>query len=153
LYLQRVLAHEISRAARFSHPLSALMFDLDNFKAVNDTQGHTIGDEVLRVVNEAAVLAVREVDTVARYGGDEFMVVLPETERDDALEIAERMQQCVQEKLQEHFGADSGPNRVTLSIGITTLRPNEKHTPENIISLADERLYEAKRMGKDRIAV
>jgi diguanylate cyclase (GGDEF)-like protein len=153
LYLQRVLAHEISRAARFSHPLSALMFDLDNFKAVNDTQGHTIGDKVLRVVNEAAVLAVREVDTVARYGGDEFMVVLPETKRDDALEIAERMQQCVQEKLQEHFGADSGPNRVTLSIGITTLRPNEKHTPENIISLADERLYEAKRMGKDRIAV
>ncbi len=153
LYLQRILAHEISRAARFSHPLSALMFDLDNFKAVNDTQGHTVGDEVLRVVNEATLVAVREVDITARYGGDEFMVVLPETERADALEIAERVQQYVHEKLQEHFGTQTIAGRVTLSMGVTTLRPNEKHTPENVISLADERLYEAKRTGKNRIAV
>lgn len=153
LYLQRILAHEISRAARFSHPLSALMFDLDNFKAVNDTQGHTVGDEVLRVVNEATLFAVREVDITARYGGDEFMVILPETERADALEIAERVQQCVNEKLQEHFGAGSAPGRVTLSMGVITLRPNENQTPENVIALADERLYEAKRMGKNRIAV
>jgi diguanylate cyclase (GGDEF)-like protein len=152
LYLQRILAHEISRAARFSHPLSALMFDLDNFKEINDTQGHTVGDEVLHVVNEAALLAVREVDIVARYGGDEFMVVLPETTRTDALEIAERVQQCVHEKLQGHFGPESMPGCVTLSIGVVTLQPDENSTPENVISLADERLYEAKRTGKDRIA-
>jgi diguanylate cyclase (GGDEF)-like protein len=152
LYLQRILTHEISRAARFSHLLSALMFDLDNFKEINDTQGHTIGDDVLRMVSQAALLAVREVDIVARYGGDEFMVVLPETTRADALEIAQRVQQCVHEKLQEHFGPESMPGRVTLSIGVTTLQPNENSTPENVISLADERLYEAKRTGKDRIA-
>ena len=153
LYLQRILAREISRAARFSHPLSVLMFDLDNFKQVNDTQGHTIGDEVLRMVNDATVLAVRDVDIVARYGGDEFTIVLPETTREDAMEIAERVQQFVQEKLQNNFGEGSAPGRVTLSMGVVTLHPSEKHTPENIISLADERLYEAKRMGKDRIAV
>lgn len=153
LYLQSILTQELSRAARFSHPLSALMFDLDNFKEVNDTQGHTVGDEVLRVVSGATVSAVRDVDIVARYGGDEFMVVLPETSREDALEIAERVQKTVHDELQHHFGAESAPGHVTLSIGVATLRPGEKHTPENVVSLADERLYEAKRMGKDRIAV
>lgn len=151
-YLQRTLAHELSRATRFSHPLSALMFDLDNFKIVNDNQGHTTGDEVLRAINKATVLAVRDVDTVARYGGDEFMVVLPETERESALEIAGRIQQLAQEQLQQRFGAGTPCGSVTLSVGVVTLHPDETMSPENVIALADERLYEAKRMGKDRIA-
>jgi diguanylate cyclase (GGDEF)-like protein len=76
-YLEKTMSTEIARATRFARPLSFMMFDLDNFKIVNDTRGHAAGDEVLREVWSAAIGAIREVDTAARYGGDEFCVVLP----------------------------------------------------------------------------
>lgn len=153
LYLQKTLTLEINRAARFAHPLSVMMFDLDNFKAVNDTQGHNAGDEVLRVVWDASAAAVRDVDTVARYGGDEFMVVLPETEIEDARAIAQRLQENTQAALHAHFERMDVACPVTLSIGIVTIYPTEPVPVERVIALADERLYEAKRMGKNRIAV
>jgi len=153
LYLERNLALEINRTTRFARPLSIMMFDLDNFKIVNDTVGHTTGDEVLRIVNQAASLAVRDVDTLARYGGDEFMVVLPETESEDALAIAQRLQEIVRAQLQARFGAQTPAGHVTLSVGIVTLYLSAPITPESIIACADERLYEAKRMGKNCIAV
>ena len=153
LYLERALGLEINRAARFAHPLSVMMFDLDNFKKVNDTQGHASGDEVLRVVNKAAETALRDVDTLARYGGDEFMAVLPETESEGAYVIAQRLQSAVQEQLREKFGAHSPESGVTLSIGIVTLKLSTPTPTELVIARADERLYEAKRMGKNRIVV
>lgn len=153
LYLERTLTLEINRAARFSHPLSLMMFDLDNFKTVNDTQGHACGDEVLRVVSETAQVAVRDVDTLARYGGDEFMVVLPEAESEDALAIAQRLQTSVHERLQEKFGGDTPEGGVTLSIGIVTLHLSSPTPTELVIARVDERLYEAKHMGKNRIAM
>ena len=153
LYLERNLELEINRTARFSRPISVMMFDLDNFKNVNDTQGHTAGDEVLRVVNQAAGLAVRDVDTLARYGGDEFMVVLPETDQEDALAVAERLQICVRDQLQSSFGAQTPEGQVTLSVGVVTLHLCAPTSTDSIIARADERLYEAKRMGKNRIAI
>jgi diguanylate cyclase (GGDEF)-like protein len=153
LHLEKTLALEINRAARFSHPLAVMMFDLDNFKAVNDTQGHMVGDEVLRVVWEAAITAVRDVDTVARYGGDEFMIVLPETGTEGAHAIAERFQAIAGAQLKNHFGANCPESAVTLSIGIVTVERSDPIPITQLITLADERLYEAKRMGKNRIAV
>lgn len=153
LYLEKTLSVEINRAARFHHPISVMMFDLDNFKNVNDTQGHPAGDEVLRLIWQAATEAVRDVDTVARYGGDEFMVVLPETETADARTIAERLQSAAHENLVEHFGEDCPESQVTLSIGLVTVFPDEPIPVEQVVALADERLYEAKRRGKNRIAV
>jgi diguanylate cyclase (GGDEF)-like protein len=153
LYLEQTLAHEVNRAARFAHPVSMVMFDLDNFKAVNDTHGHTVGDEVLRAIGEAAALTVRDVDIVARYGGDEFMIVLPETEMEDAHAIAERVQEATAQRLSDQFGPHSLESHVTLSLGIVTLHPSTPLPVAEIVTLADERLYEAKRAGKNRIAV
>jgi diguanylate cyclase (GGDEF)-like protein len=145
------LAVEINRAARFSHPLSVMMFDLDNFKRVNDTQGHITGDAVLRAIWKTATATVRDVDTVARYGGDEFMVVLPETEIADARFIAERLQQSSAEHLAAEFGGGSIESAVTLSIGLVAISPTEPLPIETLIAAVDARLYEAKRMGKNRI--
>ncbi len=151
-YLENVLNSELLRAARFSRTLSVMMFDLDNFKSVNDTKGHNIGDEVLREIWHATSATVREVDTVARYGGDEFVVVLPETGCEDAQALAERLQENTRGFLIDRFGVDSIEAHVTLSIGLYTLSPSENITFEYVIEQADEKLYQAKRQGKNRVA-
>ncbi|HEX8552135.1 MAG TPA: GGDEF domain-containing protein [Abditibacteriaceae bacterium] len=154
-YLESTLAVEIARSVRFDRSLSVMMFDLDNFKQVNDTRGHAAGDEVLREVWQAILTALREVDTAARYGGDEFSAILPETDEDSALGVAERLQSSVRFRLHNRFGADSVEGRVTLSIGIVTTHPSQPHTeiitPDRLIDAADERLYEAKRRGKNSV--
>lgn len=152
-HLERMLNIEIARAVRFQRPLSVMMFDLDNFKYVNDTHGHTAGDEVLREVYQVALSVVREIDTVARYGGDEFVVILPETDQAAAHVIAERLRTAVPAHLQARFNAVSVEGQVTLSVGLITLHPSEPISLESVIEHVDIRLYEAKRRGKDRIAV
>lgn len=151
-YLDKTLKIEIARAIRFARPLSVMMFDLDNFKKVNDERGHSAGDDVLREIWQAAENTVREVDTLARYGGDEFTIVLPETDETSAHAIAERLQECAQARLLNRFGADTLEGSVTLSIGISTVRLTEPVLPDKILDSADERLYEAKRFGKNHIA-
>jgi diguanylate cyclase (GGDEF)-like protein len=151
-YFEKMLEVEVSRAARYRRPLSVMMFDLDNFKPVNDTFGHAAGDEVLRVVWQAATSSLREVDTPARYGGDEFSVILPETDAADAYAIAQRLRECTRILLHERFGPSSLEGKVTLSIGIATTFPGEAISPDRLIDRADERLYEAKRNGKNNIA-
>lgn len=153
-YLEQTLAIEIARAARFNRPLSVMMFDLDNFKSVNDSRGHAAGDEVLREVWQAALGALREVDAAARYGGDEFSIVLPETDELAAYGVAERLQAAVRYRLHARFGPESPEGHVTVSIGIVTARPGDvgAPSPDNLIDAADERLYEAKRRGKNLVA-
>jgi diguanylate cyclase (GGDEF)-like protein len=151
-YLEQMANIEIARAVRFSRPLSAIMFDLDNFKQVNDTQGHTAGDEVLREVWRATLGAVREIDTAARYGGDEFVIVLPDADREAAHSIAERVQGAARSRLHSRFGPESMEGQVTLSMGINTMLLSEAVSPQTLIDLADQRLYEAKRHGKNVIA-
>jgi diguanylate cyclase (GGDEF)-like protein len=151
-YLDRILRGEIARAIRFDRPLSVVMFDLDNFKRVNDSRGHSAGDDVLREVWQAAHTTIREVDTIARYGGDEFSLVLPETDEESAHAVAERLQMAARDRLEARFGQGSIESQVTLSIGITTVRPVESIHPDKVLDSADERLYEAKRCGKNSIA-
>ena len=151
LQIEQTLAFEIARAARFQRPLSLIMFDLDNFKKVNDTHGHAAGDRVLREVWNAAMHTIRGIDTVARYGGDEFLIVLPETTASDAHAIAERLQDEVQTRLPRQFGAASPEGLVTLSIGVLTHHDAEPASLDELIAQADARLYQAKRNGKNCI--
>lgn len=151
-YLEKMTNIEIARAVRFSRPLSVIMFDLDNFKQVNDTQGHTAGDEVLREVWQATLGAVREIDTAARYGGDEFVILLPEADAEAARSIAERVQGAASSRLRDRFGTESTEGQVTLSMGINTMLLSAAVSPQALIDLADQHLYEAKRRGKNVIA-
>lgn len=151
LYVERTLEVESARTMRYGHALSLLMFDLDNFKTVNDTCGHAAGDDVLREVWQSALHAVREMDTVGRFGGDEFLIVLPETGSREAHALALRLQREVQERLGARFGDTAPQGRVTLSIGIATWAGDEKLNIGRLMACADEHLYEAKRAGKDQI--
>jgi diguanylate cyclase (GGDEF)-like protein len=152
-YIETVLGIELVRGGRFSHPVSILMFDLDNFKPVNDTLGHAAGDEVLRQVWRAAGAALREGDTLARFGGDEFVIVLPETASPAARAIADRLRTAVAAHLRERFGESAIEGRVTLSIGVLTLDGHAPVEVETALARADSLLYEAKRDGKNRTVV
>lgn len=133
------LTEEIARARRYDHPLSILMIDLDDFKRINDTLGHPAGDTVLQHVAAAITHSIRAIDIAGRYGGEEFLVILPETATTGAEIVAERIRASVETQ-----------QRVTVSIGITELEYADT-TTNNIIARADEHLYEAKRSGKNRI--
>ncbi|HXY30859.1 MAG TPA: diguanylate cyclase [Gemmatimonadaceae bacterium] len=148
--LMERLASEVERVKRYSLSLSVLMVDLDHFKAVNDSYGHLVGDEVLRGVAHVLQREARAVDVVARYGGEEFVVVLPETGTEGAIAVAER----IRARIAEHAPI-SGPAyewlRVTVSIGVAILPSPRASTPEELIALADEALYRAKAEGRNRV--
>jgi diguanylate cyclase (GGDEF)-like protein len=138
------LADEVARARRTNRPLSVLMIDLDDFKLVNDVHSHAAGDAVLKATAQALLACVRDVDTCARIGGEEFIVLLPETDLVGATTVAEKVVLLVHERNLY----DSGVN-VTASAGVATLITAE--TPGELVSRADAALYRAKREGKNRV--
>jgi diguanylate cyclase (GGDEF)-like protein len=139
---------EWRRAARVGDPLALILADLDDFKKVNDTHGHQVGDEVLRKVGETLGSALRQVDMAARYGGEEFAVIVPETDLDGAVKLAERLRT---ELLKAQVELPDGtPLRVTASFGVAI--NGELARAEELIAAADEALYEAKHAGKNRVA-
>jgi diguanylate cyclase (GGDEF)-like protein len=150
-YLETMLNVEISRALRFKRPISIIMFDLDNFKQINDQCGHLMGDVVLREVWKAAASVIRDLDTAARFGGDEFAIVLPDADERAAYLVARRLKEEADIRLQEVFKDMTCVTTVTLSIGIYTTNPTDGITPEELIERADVCLYDAKRDGKNRI--
>jgi diguanylate cyclase (GGDEF)-like protein len=137
---------ERERARRFSRPLSLLMVDIDNFKAVNDNLGHEWGDNVLRVVARTIATTIRQTDFAARYGGEEFVVILPETEVDDALRVGDRIRVAVREN---PIDTPRGLLLITVSIGASSNRSTT--SDRSLDSEADQALYLAKRRGKDRV--
>jgi diguanylate cyclase (GGDEF)-like protein len=139
---------EFQRVRRFGHPLATLMVDVDNFKAVNDTLGHAAGDRVLESVATTCRDALRDIDLIGRYGGDEFMVLLVETELDEARNIAERLRQSV---AQAPVRIDPGPVSVTISVGIAILTEDSTNLAA-LLNNADVALYTAKKAGKNRVA-
>ena len=148
--LMERLGAEIERARRYALSLSVLMVDLDHFKLVNDTYGHPIGDEVLR--NTARVLQreARTVDIVARFGGEEFVVVLPETGEEGAVAVAERIRiRIAEQAVLPAAGYDSA--RVTASIGVAVVPSSDVGGAEDLIALADQALYRAKSGGRNRV--
>lgn len=138
--------HELSMASDFD--LSVLMVDVDHFKLVNDTHGHPVGDEVLREVARRIGASVRNGDAVGRYGGEEFLVVLPSCDYASALNIAESLRDAVRRSPVE---TTAGPVEVTISGGVAA-SPGGRLAPSELIDSADRALYRAKREGRDRIA-
>ena len=141
-YLTRLLAAESSRAARYDRPIGLLMTDLDDFKAINDRFGHARGDQVLVAAAEALAGAVRQIDSVIRYGGDEFLIVLPETSREGVGPAAERIRGVVLETLASGPAVPAGV-RVGLSVGTAVHHPGEDLDAK--LREADAAMYADKR--------
>jgi diguanylate cyclase (GGDEF)-like protein len=139
---------EIERARRFGQPLGLVLLDLDDFKGVNDTFGHQVGDEVLREVARVVRSSCREVDEPARYGGEELAVVLPGTDLEGAERFAERVRREVA-ALVVPLGDGAAPVSVTTSLGVATL-PGTAYDARSLVEAADDALYRAKRTGKNR---
>jgi len=135
----------LREAQRYRKPLSLLLLDIDHFKRVNDTHGHPAGDAVLRGVAQVVKKQARETDFVARYGGEEIALVLPETDAGGASVIAERIRNAVERA--RHL-TDTGPLQVTLSIGVSTWPASD---PETLLEDADKALYRAKQAGRNRV--
>src|SRR5947208_5564614 len=142
-YLMEALANEIRRSRRLEHRCALLMADIDHFKEYNDAFGHLAGDEMLIKVARALRDSTREVDCVVRYGGEEFVVLLPETGGEEAAETAERIRARVAAE-----GLAAGT--ITLSVGVAEF-PTHGDSPESMIAAADGALYRAKREGRDRV--
>jgi len=141
------LATEMERCSRYRHPLALLVLDVDNFKAFNDTWGHVQGDAVLQTLAGCITACLRRTDQAFRYGGEEFVVLLPETDLDDAEAAAERVRAMFAAC---DFKPASGPAiRCTASIGVTIQVPGE--SPRDFVARADKGTYEAKRLGKNRV--
>lgn len=141
--LEEVLQHEMDRSTRDGHPLTMLMIDIDHFKTINDNYGHDIGDAVLIAMARLLDRHLRETDTLVRFGGEEFIILLPGSTIDIALVVAERLRQAVAENTFEKAG------RVTASFGIAQHSPGDNR--DSFIKRADEKLYEAKKGGRNRV--
>ena len=148
-YLQERLTQEVARSARSRSPLSVLMIDLDGFKAINDHHGHADGDRVLRNVAAGLRLAVRANDIVARYGGDEFVVLMPDTDLAAAQLVAERVVAGV--RGQRHQLADGTEGSVACSAGLA-LYPDDGRTATKLLRAADAAMYRVKRAGGDSVS-
>jgi diguanylate cyclase (GGDEF)-like protein len=143
-HLMETLANEIQRCRRHQRVLSVMMVDVDEFKNYNDKFGHQAGDKVLVEVASVLRKFTRDVDCVSRYGGEEFLLVLPETQIEGAARVSERVREHLANK---KFGG----SKITLSIGIAEF-PAHGDSPEAIIASADAAMYKAKRAGRDRVA-
>jgi len=136
------------QARRYNRPLSLIVMDIDFFKAVNDAGGHQVGDEVLKWVSTAIEEACRRADLPARFGGDEFAVLLPETAAEDARAVAERIRAAIEGRT---IHAGNLEFNVTISGGIVDLNAGEMDGPDAMLGLADQALYGAKQLGRNRI--
>ena len=148
--LERKIDEEMQRSKRYQHPMSVFLLDIDHFKKINDTHGHTAGDLVLKTFARRLRHSIRSIDYAARYGGEEFVLVLPETSLDDARELAERLRHAIA-NVPVSIDTDQGI-RVTTSIGVATY-PIHGSTWEELVSAADAAMYRAKNAGRNLVEV
>jgi diguanylate cyclase (GGDEF)-like protein/PAS domain S-box-containing protein len=149
-YLEEVLEREVRRAARAAQSLGVLMIDLDHFKTFNDTYGHDAGDAVLRETGSSLSRGIRAEDFVCRFGGEEFVVILPTASLEAACARAERLRLKMKELTILHHGRSMG--MLTVSIGVAVF-PEHGVSPQELMAAADAALYEAKRGGRDQVSV
>lgn len=133
---------EIRRSVRYGDPVSLLMLDIDDFKELNDRYGHQQGDKILASIGAAIEAETRDTDICCRYGGEEFAVLLPSTNRIEALSLAERLRAAIENK-------QPYERRVTVSIGVAISTASAKHTTQSLVKKADDALYQAKSRGKN----
>ncbi|MBL8520911.1 MAG: diguanylate cyclase [Betaproteobacteria bacterium] len=148
--LDRILVAEFARAVRTGRPLSVVLADLDHFKRVNDQHSHATGDAVLKVVAQQLKHACRKIDAVGRYGGEEFLLILPETALEEALQICERLRRTIAGELADgHAPGSVDLPPVTMSFGVASLADDTTH--DRLIARADAKLYEAKHAGRNQV--
>ena len=142
--------HEIARTQRYHRPLSCIMLDIDNFKGINDSYGHLIGDLVIKNMVQRCQQAIREVDIFARYGGDEFILLLPEADQRRAKQLAQRLAKAFRNNpLQIKERAIN----ISISQGLASMKSDQGLSLDTLLTRADEALYNAKRSGKNQIAI
>lgn len=149
-YLEETLQREIFRARRAQRPLSLLFFDVDHFKHFNDAHGHEAGDQVLQALGHLVRSRFRAEDVPCRYGGEEFVVILPDARLEDGRRRAEQLREAVKHIALSYQGKTLGP--ISLSVGVAAY-PEHGDNPETLLAMADGALYQAKRLGRDRVAV
>ena len=147
-YMSRHLA-TLMKNATPGKPISFLIMDIDYFKAVNDTHGHDVGDEVLREFANRIAANVRGIDLACRYGGEEFVVVMPDTDAGFAFSVAERLRQGL-ESTPIPISRSPGKLKITVSIGIASTTGSQE-APDTVLHRADQALYRAKREGRNRV--
>jgi len=150
-HFQKCLSEEFQRSRRFNNPLSLIMLDLDDFKLVNDTYGHQVGDQVLMALADIIRESIREVDIPARYGGEEFVVILPQTDIKNAIGVAQRLKSAVEKSA--HFHKIRPEISITASLGLSGYPDPGIDSPQDLIRFTDKALYRAKQIGKNRVVV
>jgi len=145
---ESTIEKEFSRTKRYNSLTSCLMIDIDHFKNINDEYGHHAGDKVLKEIAKLIKSCVRETDTVARWGGEEFIILLPETKKEDALQVASKILKVVSDCKFSDI-----PRQITVSIGIASIPEPSIDTAGKLIHASDSALYEAKAHGRNRIEV
>lgn len=148
-HFEEVLKLEFNKSRRYNAPLSCMMIDIDHFKSINDAYGHAVGDVVIKEVVKSIHQSVRDVDTAARWGGEEFIVLAPMTPKAEALIPAQRILTAVS----AHVFPGLGDKKITVSIGISDISQPGIDMPDNLIQAADVAMYEAKEKGRNRIEV
>jgi len=148
-YFCRILEQETLRSKRYGHPFCVLMIDVDHFKAYNDLHGHPAGDRALRAVARTLASKVRDTDFVGRYGGEEFAIVLPETDLDGGRSMADSLLRHM-DNLSVDAGTGSSGNRITISVGVSCF-PEHGSDSDTLLEAADAALYKAKRTGRNRV--
>ena len=143
-FLDEHLAQEAARSLRQGHPLAIMLVDLDHFKRINDEYGHSVGDHVLRGVGRCLSDHARKMDVVGRWGGEEFLIILPDTQLVEALEVAERLRAVLEGRPCEATGA------VTASFGVAQYKPDEQLAA--LLERADQMLYRAKGSGRNQVS-
>lgn len=147
---QDVLKREWATSRRYQHPLALILLDVDRFKPVNDVDGHAAGDEALRRIADVLTASIREVDLCARYGGDEFALLLPHTGRHHAQMVANRVRANLARARTSWAGE---AQQLSLSMGLASTEDLTLKSPDDLVEAADRALYEAKKQGRDRVVV
>ena len=148
-YWESCLEREFARHQRYDSPVSLVIFDIDHFKRVNDTYGHQTGDEVIRSVAEITSRLARETDFAGRYGGEEFVVLLPGTHLEGAAQFAERLRQAVEQQVLDYQGS---PLSYTISLGVATIS-DDMANYQILLERADKALYASKEQGRNRVTL
>lgn len=145
LKLDEIFQREVARSARYGNPLCVILVDIDDFKSVNDTYGHQVGDRVLVEIAKVLGERIRKSDTLGRWGGEEFVVICPETEEEGSAALAESLRYALESRNLPVVGCQ------TASFGVTMHRPED--TVDRMLARADEALYKAKEAGRNRVEV